>query len=585
MEDVSDSYHLICRNGVWYYRRRVPEHLAATIGKKVIQFSLQTNNKKEAKKHRDVWDARWSLEFEKAEHCAGEATQPSAPDSPPRSRPVLFESSAIRLLRDQLEQLDRRAQREHVVDGPASEEERREMISEIGEELQILRNVDDPRGGEWTFFATQGLLKRTSMELDEQSLPEAVFDELVRRMLMELKQRKLARLTDNHRHAFFDSLFDPARPPEVTFGELAEQYLQLKEEDAAVNRTSRKTLDKQQANVALIRHIVGDETPVAAVDYDSCLRVVRTLSRVPTNWTKLYKGTSLEEAIERAAAEGKPTLSAITQQQYLAAFRELLDLAAKKRLIPINPADGLRPLKRDDVALAEKRAPFTLDQIAAFFRSKFYADCAASGPAPYRFDTKGGWRFWLPLLCLFTGMRPKEVCQAHSADVRCTEKGIWYFDVTPSDEDENEAQAPKTVKTLSSKRRIPIHPELVKVGFIRFVEERQKITYDPRLFPIKPNKYGDQAHYPLKRFRDHFLPQAIAMQERQTFYSFRHSFRDALRRIEAGPEILLALGWTQSGRIPSDNYGSQMGPDQLFKHVQLIAFPGLNLSHLYLKQK
>jgi integrase len=181
-------------------------------------------------------------------------------------------------------------------------------------------------------------------------------------------------------------------------------------------------------------------------------------------------------------------------------------------------------------------------------------------------------------------MRPKEVCQSHSADVRCTGNGTWYLDVTPSEDDENGAQAPKTVKTLSSKRRIPIHPELLEIGFIHFVKERQKITSDPRLFPIKPNKYGDQAHYPLKRFRDHFLPQAIAMQERQTFYSFRHSFRDALRRIEAGPDVLLALGWSQGSRLPSDNYGNQIGPDQLLKHVQLISFTGLDLSHLYLNQ-
>ena len=78
--------------------------------------------------------------------------------------------------------------------------------------------------------------------------------------------------------------------------------MQVKEEDAAVNRTSRKALDKQRANVALIRHIVGSGIPVAPIDYDSCLRVLWVLSRVPTNWTKHYKNLPLEEAIDRAAA-------------------------------------------------------------------------------------------------------------------------------------------------------------------------------------------------------------------------------------------------------------------------------------------
>jgi hypothetical protein len=41
MEKVSATYRLIRRGGV-YYRRRVPTHLVETIGKEVIQQSLNT---------------------------------------------------------------------------------------------------------------------------------------------------------------------------------------------------------------------------------------------------------------------------------------------------------------------------------------------------------------------------------------------------------------------------------------------------------------------------------------------------------------------------------------------------------------
>ena len=39
---MAESHHLVCRKGVWYYRRRVPEHLVKAIGKTVIQHSLDT---------------------------------------------------------------------------------------------------------------------------------------------------------------------------------------------------------------------------------------------------------------------------------------------------------------------------------------------------------------------------------------------------------------------------------------------------------------------------------------------------------------------------------------------------------------
>jgi hypothetical protein len=54
----------------------------------------------------------------------------------------------------------------------------------------------------------------------------------------------------------------------------------------------------------------------------------------------------------------------------------------------------------------------------------------------------------------------------------------------------------------------------------------------PRLFSeLKADKYGNCAAYALKRFRETYLPAGIKMEPRQSFYSFRHSWRDALRAL------------------------------------------------------
>ena len=402
---------------------------------------------------------------------------------------------------------------------------------------------------------------------------------------LELDKRSLARLADDHRHAFFDQLFNPSRQPRVSFGELADQYLQLTEEDAATNRLSQKGIDRQRATVALIREIIGDTTPADAIDYDTCLRVRSTLARIPANRTKIYGTRPLEEAIERGAADNKPLLSPVTQQQYLTALRDVLDLAAKKQLIPVNPAEGLKPVKRDTVAAGEKRRPFTLEQIKQFFQSKFYSECAKH-PLPFAYD-KSGWRFWLPLICLFMGMRPNEAAQMHVDDLKRTSQGTCYLDIVATgDEDDSEPSgSAKTLKTATSRRKIPIHLELIKIGFLQFVESRKKTTSSLRLFPdLKPDKYGNHASYALKRFRDSYLPSAIKMEPRQSFYSFRHSWRDALRRIDAQPATLQALGAWSQGKLTSDDYGDKSDPDYQAKFVKDIAFPGLDLSTLYVPQ-
>jgi hypothetical protein len=48
----------------------------------------------------------------------------------------------------------------------------------------------------------------------------------------------------------------------------------------------------------------------------------------------------------------------------------------------------------------------------------------------------------------------------------------------------------KSVKTESSRRRVPIHQTLLDVGFLDYVETRRR-AQDERLFPgLNRNKYG-----------------------------------------------------------------------------------------------
>ncbi len=581
MKAVSQTYHLTRRNGVWSYRRRVPTPLVQIIGKKVIQFSLCTSDLKEAKKRRAAEDLKWSTRFEVAEQGAGDADASAQGGAAVVARSPLSDREVIRLVQDYVEQTDARDRDHLIADPPESEEQKAEMKMDVEISRQILRNRDDPRADEFIYSTVQQILRRAGIPPPDGGVHNgAAFVELVRRGLLELDQRKLARLDDDHRHTFFDQQFSPAHRSDVTFGEIANQLMQMTAEKAAANRTSAKWVDKQRAHVALLTEIVGGSTPVEGVDYDGCLRVRSLLARIPANRSKLYDDLSIDQSIARANEEDKPLLSPFTQERYLATLREILDLAAKKRLIEVNPAVGMKPLKRETVAPGARRRPFAPDQLKQFFDNDFYRACAQHSP-PYRSD-KIGWRFWLPLICLYMGMRPNEVCQMEIDDVRVTEAGTWYADVTATSDEDNLGGGAKTLKTASSRRRVPVHPELIAIGVLELVEERRKAGAGPRLFPsLKPDSYGNHAWYPLKRFNESFLPKAIELAPRQSFYSFRHNFRDELRRIGAPPDALQALGGWSQGKLTSDDYGDKDNPDYQVQFMKQIAFPGLDLSHLH----
>jgi hypothetical protein len=57
-----------------------------------------------------------------------------------------------------------------------------------------------------------------------------------------------------------------------------------------------------------------------------------------------------------------------------------------------------------------------------------------------------------------------EICQLYVADIR-QEDGIYIFDVNDDGDD-------KALKTASSRRKIPIHSELIKRGFIEYARSK-----------------------------------------------------------------------------------------------------------------
>jgi integrase len=62
-------------------------------------------------------------------------------------------------------------------------------------------------------------------------------------------------------------------------------------------------------------------------------------------------------------------------------------------------------------------------------------------------------------------LRQEEICQLQVSDIKC-EQGIWYFDVND--------EPPRKLKNRTAVRLVPIHSELVRIGFLGHVEEQRK---------------------------------------------------------------------------------------------------------------
>jgi hypothetical protein len=70
------------------------------------------------------------------------------------------------------------------------------------------------------------------------------------------------------------------------------------------------------------------------------------------------------------------------------------------------------------------------------------------------------------------------------------ESGIWFLDLTANSDGHHEIR--KALKNPTSRRRIPIHPTLIELGFLDYVEHL-KLTGQTLLFPGFPPSVGRAA--------------------------------------------------------------------------------------------
>lgn len=184
-----------------------------------------------------------------------------------------------------------------------------------------------------------------------------------------------------------------------------------------------------------------------------------------------------------------------------------------------------------------KRRAITADEMSALFGTPLHTRYALP-------EAKQGGQdaaYWIPLIGAFTGARLGEVCQLRTADVQ-TVDGIPALVLT----DDGEGQS---IKTDAGHRTIPIHSELIRLGFLGYVEAMRKAGHAsmwPAL-PIRKDRLSDYFGRWFKEFRESL---GMVGADQPSFHYFRHSVRPLMRRAGIDSRIRdLILGHETKGSI------------------------------------
>ena len=181
------------------------------------------------------------------------------------------------------------------------------------------------------------------------------------------------------------------------------------------------------------------------------------------------------------------------------------------------------------------------------------------------------FKYWGPLISLYTGMRVAEVGQLHVADVFINKKGRYFLSIN---KDTFSEKIKKTVKNDHSVRIVPVSKTLIDLGFDRYLETIKCEGY-PILFPdLGINNISLIASSRMSIEFCRYKTKVIKHSDsgKLNFHSLRHTFVAYLQHKQITTSLIQQLVGHAHGTITLDLYGEPIDPSELVGIVDSIDY-------------
>ena len=322
------------------------------------------------------------------------------------------------------------------------------------------------------------------------------------------------------------------------------RYLVMKKN---IKGTSDKRLHKLEKCIWLAFALMKREY-VEDVTKQDCRKLCELIYRVPKRWQEKIKGDDIFKILTN---NEESALSKTTILEYLCVFKEYMRFAEKEEIISNNLNSSVdTPAKITPMT----REPFTPQELHKIFNPETYLD-------PRRRSDLN--KFWIPIIALYHGCRLNEICQLDVADI-VREKNIPCISI-------NDNAPDKSVKNKGSNRIIPIHPKLLEMGFLYYVEFQRK-EHKRKLFDltiIKGGKYNSQTQHWFARYLDRIKITS----KTKVFHSFRHTFETMATEKRIPPQYQNAIcGWSEEG-IGQRVYAHKKNMKVMLQEISKVSFP------------
>ncbi len=342
----------------------------------------------------------------------------------------------------------------------------------------------------------------------------------------------------------------------VTLGELLGRQRITKE-----HAWDEKTAKQASRLYDLFQRFMAEECDVGGLGALRQAHLARFINflqfDIYTHYGKSVADESRTIAELRRIAKGKPEkergVQPPTLNRHLTFLNQLLDYARGQgvRLDPDLSTTRLRARNSKDDRARNARPTLKKDTAARVFALPLFTGCKSwtepfeSGPEVFHRAL-----YFVPMLLYYGGGRREEFCGLAPNDIIIDNGSIPYIHLAPN--------KLRRLKNPQSKRNVPLHAELVRLGFLEYLAAIKKLGY-ARLFP---DLYSPSSKSPMgDRFYREFKPALTAADTDEAgfvIHSLRRGFGDALkqRRIteEERGDLLGHVGATETSERYCDAF-------------------------------
>lgn len=262
-----------------------------------------------------------------------------------------------------------------------------------------------------------------------------------------------------------------------------------------------------------------------------------------------------------------------TSKNYLSSLQSLLRFAQLElEVIPVNPWQGLsikvpKTITRRPWKDAELQTLFS----QPLFQSYALPDTGRAGG--------GAAAYWIPLLGLYTGARIGELAQLRIQDITCVD-GTPVIQITDADEG-------LRLKTSASRRCIPIHPELIRLGLLTYVEDLQAPPYSlankaPKgsLWPLLNASAAQQGNL-ISSWFSRYRKSIGLTGTYPDFHCLRHTVRTKMAHAKVSEHVMDAITGHETGGSTGRKVYQHLELNDLTTAIQSIAYSAITLPKVY----